>query len=468
MERVQKVLANCEQGLSNAEKAQARSNIDAQMTLTAGSNISISASGVISATNSQQVQSNWNETDTTSDSYIQNKPNVPSIVTSTNTLPPVDTNINTLKVVSNGRVLGDSSELGLLAPTGSQADAGKVLTLHYSGSPGTTTAQWDSPTTGAEVATVTHGQGGDTETPVQKLIIDEDYGQLVADSRTVGLVAPVPQSTDNGKIVAVNGDLLEYVDAHNVAFVTTDDSYQTVESYRTQGYEVILTVDPGTDLRQYFRLVQKNPDGSMEFSCIRPGSGLISGYAYHLQTNSVWTRTDSTVHNYTGILIEGIGRNLHLNQNNYVQTNIPGGIWDAPTSMSNNFTALSGANFAGAFRLCCKHTTSDTYEIALSYTASGTSSSITFIGTETVVASNNSVTVNQAAYIGERTYYTPSHRFGYNSSTVFNPDQHKAIYYTGLANIGTCCNTQIAIWLENNTVKVGFTAVEVGKVGATN
>ena len=143
MERVQKVLANCEQGLSTTEKAQARRNIDAQMTLTAGNNISISASGVISATNSQQVQSNWTETDTTSDSYIQNKPTVPSIVKTTTSLPPVSTNIGTLKVMTNGRVMGDSSELGLLAPTGSLADAGKVLTLHYSGSPGTTTAQWD-------------------------------------------------------------------------------------------------------------------------------------------------------------------------------------------------------------------------------------------------------------------------------------------------------------------------------------
>lgn len=468
MERVQKVLANCEQGLSTAEKAQARRNIDAQMTLTAGNNISISASGVISATSSQQVQSNWNETDSSADSYIQNKPNVPSIVKTTATLPPVDTNINTLKVMTNGRVLGDSSELGLLAPTGSQADAGKVLTLHYSGSPGTTTARWDTPTAGAEVATVTHGQAGEIETPVQKLVIDEDFGQLVADNRTVGLVAPVPQSTDNGKLVAVNGDLLEYVDAPNVAFVTTDDSYQTVESYRSQGYEVILTVDPGTDLRQYFRLVQKNPDGSMEFSCLRPGSGFISGYSYHLQTNSVWTRTDTAVHNYTGILINGIGRNLHLNQNNYVQTNIPGGIWEAPTSANNIFTALSGANFAGAYRLLCRHNTNETYELALSYTASGMSSTITFIGTETVIGTDNTVTVNQAAYIGETTYYTPPHRFGYSSSTIFNPTQHKAIYYSGVAQIGPTSDTKIAIWDDNGTIKISFTSIEVGKIGSTN
>ena len=467
MERVQKVLANCEQGLSTAEKAQARRNIDAQGTLTAGRNITISASNVISAADTAQVQADWTETDSTSDSYIQHKPTVPSIVKTTNTLPPTNTDIGTLKFITDGRVFGDSSSIGLLAPSGSQADAGKVLTLHYSGSPGTTTAQWDTPQYGAEVATVTHGQAGEIETPVQKLIIDEDFGQLVADNRTVGLVAPVPLSTDNGKFVAVNGDLLEYVDAPKVVFVTTDDSYQTVESYRTQGYEVILTVDPGT-VRQYFRLVQKNPDGSMEFSCLRPGSGFISGYSYHLQTNSVWTRTDTAVHNYTGIQIDGIGRNLHLNQNNYVQTNLPGGIWDAPTSASNNFTALSGANFAGAYRLACRHNPNDTYELALIYTASGMSSTITFIGTETVIGTNNSVTVNQAAYVGERAYYTPSVRFGYNASTVFNPSTHKAIYYSGVAQIGPTSDTKIAIWQDNGTVKISFTSIEVGKVGATN
>lgn len=43
-EKVLKVLANCEQGLSTDEKAQARANIDAQATLTAGSNITIDSS----------------------------------------------------------------------------------------------------------------------------------------------------------------------------------------------------------------------------------------------------------------------------------------------------------------------------------------------------------------------------------------------------------------------------------------
>lgn len=52
MEKIQKVLANCEQGLSTAEKAQARANIDAQASLTAGSNVQIN-NNVISATDTK-------------------------------------------------------------------------------------------------------------------------------------------------------------------------------------------------------------------------------------------------------------------------------------------------------------------------------------------------------------------------------------------------------------------------------
>lgn len=162
-----------------------------------------------------------------------------------------------------------------------------------------------------------------------------------------------------------------------------------------------------------------------------------------------------------------VGRNLHINQNNQIQTNLPGGIWDAPTAMSNSFSALSGANFAGAYRLGCRYNTNGKYELALIYTASGTTSTITFIGTETVIGINNDITVNPAAYIGETAYYTPTVRFGYNSSTIFDPTLHKAIIYQGLAQIGPTSNTQIAIWQDNGNVKISFTSIEVGKVGST-
>ena len=162
-----------------------------------------------------------------------------------------------------------------------------------------------------------------------------------------------------------------------------------------------------------------------------------------------------------------VGRNLHVNQNNAIQTNLPGGIYNAPTAASNNFTVLQGADFAGAYRLACRHNTSGTYELAVSYTASGMSSTITFIGTETVIGTDNTVTTHAAAYIGESAYYTPSTRLGGTASTPFNPTSHKAIIYDGIAQIGPTSDCKIAIWNDNGTVKVSFVAIEVGKVGST-
>ena len=89
------------------------------------------------------VQSNWNESNSLSDSYIQNKPTIPEIVSTTTSLPPVDTDITTLRFFTDGRVQGDSSTLGCLAPEPSQSDSGKVLVAYWSGSPGIGTARWE-------------------------------------------------------------------------------------------------------------------------------------------------------------------------------------------------------------------------------------------------------------------------------------------------------------------------------------
>ena len=48
-EKIEKVIANMAQGLTTAEQAQARENIGAQAQLTAGTNITIDANNVISA-----------------------------------------------------------------------------------------------------------------------------------------------------------------------------------------------------------------------------------------------------------------------------------------------------------------------------------------------------------------------------------------------------------------------------------
>lgn len=163
-----------------------------------------------------------------------------------------------------------------------------------------------------------------------------------------------------------------------------------------------------------------------------------------------------------------IGRNLHYNQNDKIQTNLPGGTADAPTAQSNNFTRLTDLSFAGAYCVACRHNAYDKYDIAISYNSSGTSSSYSFIGTETVIASDNTMTVNSAAYLGETALYTPTTRMGGSRATVFDPTVHKAIIYEGIGLIGPLSKCTIVIWSDNGTVKLALTAIEVGKVGATN
>ena len=82
-ERVMKVLANCEQGLTEEQKLQARTNIGAiggvkvfdgstteQLTPDADGNVTVDLS------NAGKVQSDWDETNPAEPSYIQNKPDL--------------------------------------------------------------------------------------------------------------------------------------------------------------------------------------------------------------------------------------------------------------------------------------------------------------------------------------------------------------------------------------------------------
>jgi hypothetical protein len=209
-------------------------------------------------------------------------------------------------------------------------------------------------------------------------------------------------------------------------------------------------------------------DGGKVLTVVEPG-GQVAPY-YDWSTPTTYTAGQGiNINNDNQISWKyTVGRNLHINQNNAIQTNLPGGLYNAPTDMTSYFNVLQGANFAGAYRLTCRHNTNGTYELAISYTASGTSSTFTFIGTETVISTDNSMVIHPAAYISESCYNTPSRRFGEDSgSTIFDPTIHKAIVYQGIAQIGPTSNTQIAIWQDNGNVKISFTSIEVGKVGST-
>lgn len=161
-----------------------------------------------------------------------------------------------------------------------------------------------------------------------------------------------------------------------------------------------------------------------------------------------------------------VGRNLHYNQNDKIQTNLPGGSANAPTVQNGIFYRMTDLSFGGAYCVACSYNTNGTYELAISYSASGTTSTVSFIGTETIVATDNTVTTKGAVYLNETVRYTPTAKMG--GSTAFDPTLHKAIIYEGVALIGPLSKCTIAIWNDSVRVKVALTAIEVGKVGATN
>ena len=117
-----------------------------QLELVAGSNILLTPDAAndkltISTSGLSQVNADW--ASNSGPSEILNKPSIPNIKTITTSLPPVETNVSSMSLLTDGRVrVNNSTEIGLLAPTGTQADAGKVLMATYAGSPSKFTATW--------------------------------------------------------------------------------------------------------------------------------------------------------------------------------------------------------------------------------------------------------------------------------------------------------------------------------------
>ena len=131
------------QRATDAEKA-------AKSEVVAGSGISVTPStgsdgqNIYTVTNTSvftQANADWNSS--SGPSEILNKPSVPDIKTVTATLPPVEADVSSMTLFDDGRVrVNNLTDVGLLAPTGSQADNGKVLVGSYTGSPSKFTAIW--------------------------------------------------------------------------------------------------------------------------------------------------------------------------------------------------------------------------------------------------------------------------------------------------------------------------------------
>ena len=404
-------------------------NKPASKPLVAGANISITESAsqvTIAASAAPQVNADWNSTSGASE--ILNKPDLSVYATKTELTTGLAGKQNTLTAGSNISIVGDT--ISATAAPQEQADwneSDSSAVDYIKNKPDIPLLKWEQTTQGA-INTYTsdhltiHQDTHEVRMENATHTGDVDLGFVVppvasapSENMVLGMASgnTVPTWTPAPGVVPPLKDLV----AGNGISITPGASIVTIASNLTAGNGIVVTPAAG-------------------------GNTVAWEYS--------------------------VGRNLHVNQNNAIQTNLPGGIYNAPTAMSNSFSALPGADFAGAYRLGCRYNTNGTYELALIYTASGLSSTITFIGTETVIGTDNSVTTNAAAYIGESAYYTPSVRFGVSASTPFNPTTHKAIIYDGIAQIGPTSDCKIAIWNDNGTVKVSFVAIEVGKGGSTN
>lgn len=442
-ERVKKVLANCVQGLGTDEQRQARENIGAQATLVAGQNITIDqATNTISATVPPGAfigtYTGSSATNTPYADYLAawqaGKPVFVKYTINRGDVFMQMDQIDEDKAIF-ARTVGhvSSGNYGAVSNTIIRVDAHTneytfLSTQLATGTP--VTLEWEQ-----------NNQGGPVTYDADRLTIHQDFHTVTMHGSAAGtgdpnlgfLAPPMQNAPSTDKVLKVPSGSTVPVWDDFPAGPTVDQTFDGTSANAQSGVAIQAELDKK----------QKT---------LTAGSGI---------TITPGTNSDTVAWEYS------VGRNLHVNQNNAIQTNLPGGIYNAPTGMSNSFTALQGADFAGAFRLGCRHNTNGTYELALIYTASGMSTAITFIGTETVIGTDNSVTAHAAAYIGESAYYTPSMRFGGTASTPFNPTSHKAIIYDGIAQIGPTSDCKIAIWNDNGTVKVSFTAIEVGKVGST-
>jgi hypothetical protein len=195
---------------------------------------------------------------------------------------------------------------------------------------------------------------------------------------------------------------------------------------------------------------------------------------------SPWSVPNATSANYDKVLgwtsggaawvpnYPAIGRNLWLNQNFQVQTNLPGGeVSLEPEEYAQDWTTVG--NLGGAYSIVARYRTealTSYVQVGIRYLASGYTSHYTFVGTQTV-GTGSTVNVKIKKYINTAVVYTPQ-QIGDSLTVSGSNDDIWMLEGTMIA--GSLHDFRCSIWYDSSDSKyhVAFTAVEVGKVGATN
>ena len=148
----------------------------------------------------------------------------PEIVTSTTSLPPVETAVSKLMIKKDGRVYTDNTVAGNILPTPKQEDIGKVATATWSGSPGIG---------GYQLTTINQIPASTVSNYGQALIVDSSGNPVWSKFNAL----PDIGNNDNGKVLTVNDTgipvwgtgFIAPAFGQNKAFTrsnTTDDKYE--------------------------------------------------------------------------------------------------------------------------------------------------------------------------------------------------------------------------------------------------
>ena len=148
-----------------------------------------------------------------------------------------------------------------------------------------------------------------------------------------------------------------------------------------------------------------------------------------------------------------VGRNLYLNTNKEIQTDIPGGKLH-PTSVAWTEVGSLGA----VYKVIARANGTGTYEVGLRYTGSGVSTTYTFIGKSfTTLDSSPSMSFSKIVKVAATLEYSTA--FG----PAFNPSSMESVTIEGTLILARIYDFRAVMYSdENGNVQVAFTAVEVG------
>ena len=482
MEKIAKVLSNVAQSLTSDEKAQARANIDAvssteltdglatkQDALTAGPNIDIynnvistEKPRVYAGTNVSVSSSidNVNRTITytvsaTDTTYSAGSGLSLTGTTFSNSAPNVKSDWDAAsgsdaEIINKPTIPTKTSQL--------QNDSGFVTSSQVPSAQ--VNSDWNSTSGVSEILnkpnvtsvnTKTSSAHGDVTSPVGTMNIWGD-GRVYLDGVLSGNLKDMFMAYYSG--YATGHDNTPFSDIEAAA-----NAGKCVVLYTSSGGSTIFyTLDSVTSSRAMFRrsmntfgsvITVQASDDSYAINTVSLQPALSAGTGIEISSNTVsWEYS--------------VGRNLWLNQNNQIQTNLPGGQLK-PTL--NTWTAVG--KFAGAYRLVARANPSGTYDIGMQYFGSGGSSHFTLIGTQTVVPASSSspLSVTKCNYVHSYVEQTNCTQIGDH----FDPSVSQSMTVEGTMFCGSMHDFRAVIYKdENNDVQVAFTAIETGKVGATN